>query len=191
MTYSDSISVSAGANLELLTPLQRSKLQHLTAIPGSGKTYAYSLDVAQRVGDRFIIACISKTLAEEVATELLQKGVDVRLIMDGENKKFKEVARVTTALRQAIIDCDTRVLVVTHAAIELLGEIIYTDEKLRCQMAHWSLIVDEMPNARKDVKAIKIDMKWFTEFGHLNRGDMLTSEHYRCLNEKKKFQRRV
>lgn len=34
-------------------------------------------------------------------------------------------------------------------------------------------------------------LKWFTEFGHLNRGDMLTSEHYRCLNEKKKFQRRV
>ena len=34
-------------------------------------------------------------------------------------------------------------------------------------------------------------MKWFTEFGHLNRGDMLTSEHYRCLNEKKKFQCRV
>ncbi|MDU7200619.1 hypothetical protein [Phytobacter diazotrophicus] len=34
-------------------------------------------------------------------------------------------------------------------------------------------------------------VKWFTEFGHLNRGDMLTSEHYRCLNEKKKFQRRV
>ena len=30
-------------------------------------------------------------------------------------------------------------------------------------------------------------MKWFTEFGHLNRGDMLTSEHYRCLNEKKNF----
>ena len=36
-----------------------------------------------------------------------------------------------------------------------------------------------------------LDLKWFTEFGHLNRGDMLTSEHYRCLNEKKKFQRRV
>ncbi|MGS2977343.1 hypothetical protein AB2904_24645, partial [Escherichia coli] len=36
-----------------------------------------------------------------------------------------------------------------------------------------------------------IELKWFTEFGHLNRGDMLTSEHYRCLNEKKKFQRRV
>ena len=34
-------------------------------------------------------------------------------------------------------------------------------------------------------------VKWFTEFGLLNRGDMLTSEHYRCLNEKKKFQRRV
>ncbi|RDK12370.1 DUF4102 domain-containing protein, partial [Enterobacter sp. 9-2] len=29
--------------------------------------------------------------------------------------------------------------------------------------------------------------KWFTEFGHLNRGDMLTSEQHRFLNEKKKF----
>ena len=36
-----------------------------------------------------------------------------------------------------------------------------------------------------------IPVKWFTEFGHLNRGDMLTSEQYRCHNEKKKFQRRV
>ncbi|STK29523.1 transposase [Escherichia coli] len=36
-----------------------------------------------------------------------------------------------------------------------------------------------------------IAMKWHTEFGHLNRGDMLTSEQHRCSNEKKKFQRRV
>ncbi len=36
-----------------------------------------------------------------------------------------------------------------------------------------------------------IFLKWFTEFGHLNRGDMLTSEQHRCHNEKKKFQRRV
>ncbi|ROI70095.1 hypothetical protein BFD20_23790 [Escherichia coli] len=36
-----------------------------------------------------------------------------------------------------------------------------------------------------------LDVKWFTEFGHLNRGDMLTSEQHRCHNEKKKFQRRV
>ena len=34
-------------------------------------------------------------------------------------------------------------------------------------------------------------LKWFIEFGHLNRGDMLTSEQHRCHNEKKKFQRRV
>ncbi|SUJ87409.1 cryptic curlin major subunit [Shigella flexneri] len=31
------------------------------------------------------------------------------------------------------------------------------------------------------------EMKWHTEFGHLNRGDMLTSEQHRCSNEKKKF----
>ncbi|EBX7076982.1 chromosome partitioning protein ParA [Salmonella enterica subsp. enterica serovar Typhimurium] len=36
-----------------------------------------------------------------------------------------------------------------------------------------------------------IKVKWHTEFGHLNRGDMLTSEQHRCSNEKKKFQRRV
>ncbi len=36
-----------------------------------------------------------------------------------------------------------------------------------------------------------LQVKWFTEFGHLNRGDMLTSEQHRCSNEKKKFQRRV
>ena len=40
-------------------------------------------------------------------------------------------------------------------------------------------------------KLVAEGMKWFTEFGHLNRGDMLTSEQYRCHNEKKKFQRRV
>ncbi|MFP1727247.1 integrase arm-type DNA-binding domain-containing protein [Lonsdalea quercina] len=30
-------------------------------------------------------------------------------------------------------------------------------------------------------------LKWHTEFGHLNRGDMLTSEQHWCSNEKKKF----
>ncbi len=51
--------------------------------------------------------------------------------------------------------------------------------------------------ARSNVSAtvnsteVKKLMKWFTEFGHLNRGDMLTSEQHRCHNEKKKFQRRV
>ena len=40
-------------------------------------------------------------------------------------------------------------------------------------------------------KAQLLEVKWFTEFGHLNRGDMLTSEQHRCHNEKKKFQRRV
>lgn len=31
------------------------------------------------------------------------------------------------------------------------------------------------------------DVQWFTEFGHLNRGDMLTSEQHRCSNEKRNF----
>nr|WP_249537929.1 hypothetical protein [Escherichia coli] len=43
----------------------------------------------------------------------------------------------------------------------------------------------------RDKSIMDLNLKWFTEFGHLNRGDMLTSEQHRCHNEKKKFQRRV
>ncbi len=47
-----------------------------------------------------------------------------------------------------------------------------------------------LPHKCSAAKSVLV-MKWFTEFGHLNRGDMLTSEQHRCHNEKKKFQRRV
>ena len=50
---------------------------------------------------------------------------------------------------------------------------------------------EELLKAKQSDNLTAIDMKWFTEFGHLNRGDMLTSEQHRCHNEKKKFQRRV
>ncbi len=55
--------------------------------------------------------------------------------------------------------------------------------------------VDKYPDVTNQTKRSTLDkiklVKWFTEFGHLNRGDMLTSEQHRCHNEKKKFQRRV
>ncbi len=38
-----------------------------------------------------------------------------------------------------------------------------------------------------DINLYENTVKWHTEFGHLNRGDMLTSEQHRCSNEKKKF----
>nr|QEQ69668.1 hypothetical protein [Klebsiella pneumoniae] len=47
----------------------------------------------------------------------------------------------------------------------------------------------DRPKTSRSDKPVRL--KWFTEFGHLNRGDMLTSEQHRCHNEKKKFQRRV
>ena len=49
--------------------------------------------------------------------------------------------------------------------------------------------ITELTNTLR--KQLMEGLKWFTEFGHLNRGDMLTSEQHRCHNEKKKFQRRV
>nr|WP_071845923.1 AAA family ATPase [Phytobacter ursingii] len=58
------------------------------------------------------------------------------------------------------------------------------------------VLLDEVEKAHRDVmnlfyQVFDRGLKWFTEFGHLNRGDMLTSEQHRCHNEKKKFQRRV
>ncbi|KDL35837.1 hypothetical protein AF46_01655 [Klebsiella pneumoniae MGH 60] len=51
--------------------------------------------------------------------------------------------------------------------------------------------LEECPHFNAKAEQALIALKWFTEFGHLNRGDMLTSEQHRCHNEKKKFQRRV
>ena len=67
-----------------------------------------------------------------------------------------------------------------HDFDDLLGVVI-----TRRQVPVKYLDAVNFPNGNPDA------VKWFTEFGHLNRGDMLTSEHYRCLNEKKKFQCRV
>ena len=54
----------------------------------------------------------------------------------------------------------------------------------------YSLSDDELEHFNAAVDH-RLAVKWHTEFGHLNRGDMLTSEQHRCSNEKKKFQRRV
>ncbi len=48
-----------------------------------------------------------------------------------------------------------------------------------------------LPQTGYSTNEIYLGVKWHTESGHLNRGDMLTSEQHRCSNEKKKFQRRV
>ncbi|WP_214280625.1 hypothetical protein, partial [Escherichia coli] len=61
-----------------------------------------------------------------------------------------------------------------------VGKHKHTEYEARCQK-----------NAFSGCHTWSLSLKWFTEFGHLNRGDMLTSEQHRCHNEKKKFQRRV
>ncbi|SNY59759.1 zinc ribbon domain-containing protein [Enterobacter sp. CC120223-11] len=48
--------------------------------------------------------------------------------------------------------------------------------------------ISVLDSLREELSSLcKEEVKWFTEFGHLNRGDMLTSEQHRCTNEKKKF----
>lgn len=50
-----------------------------------------------------------------------------------------------------------------------------------------SLATDETCRDKGSGRIPEPAVKWFTEFGHLNRGDMLTSEQHRCHNEKRNF----
>ena len=63
-----------------------------------------------------------------------------------------------------------------------------------CSVAKQKFKIINCPSTTKlsSIVALSLsDLKRHTEFGHLNRDDMLTSEQHRCSNEKKKFQLRV
>ena len=96
------------------------------------------------------------------------------------------------------IDPDIRVEAVKAV---LTGQISQTQAAAKFNVAgsasvgKWMKVFSE--HGEEGLRSLRVGkkralhMKWFTEFGHLNRGDMLTSEQHRCHNEKKKFQRRV
>ncbi|AUU31997.1 hypothetical protein MC63_015155 [Shigella flexneri] len=58
---------------------------------------------------------------------------------------------------------------------------------IRLRMKTTGRLTASLPSHNRYKLASVSLLKWHTEFGHLNRGDMLTSEQHRCSNEKKKF----
>ncbi|MBY8471154.1 dephospho-CoA kinase, partial [Escherichia coli] len=61
--------------------------------------------------------------------------------------------------------------------------IPYVDAGVGSLMSRLGVRVgDSMPLYERLQIQMEIAVKWFTEFGHLNRGDMLTSEQHRCHN---------
>jgi hypothetical protein len=66
------------------------------------------------------------------------------------------------------------------AFIPLPSQMLGVGSHTQARCCDLSLIQSARNNGQSSLSQVK----WFTEFGHLNRGDMLTSEHYRCLNEK-------
>ncbi len=75
--------------------------------------------------------------------------------------------------------------------IKVLQNILESWQALVAACLSDALSSGEISSNMNNTQLAAIFLKWFTEFGHLNRGDMLTSEQHRCHNEKKKFQRRV
>lgn len=67
------------------------------------------------------------------------------------------------------------------------GLIPHSKTPLVRRKKHWH------PDVLKEIRRLRTELpnlgkvKWHTEFGHLNRGDMLTSEQHRCFNEKRNF----
>ncbi|WP_394743520.1 hypothetical protein [Shigella flexneri] len=64
--------------------------------------------------------------------------------------------------------------------------------ELAIELDDMTIITEKLRDMKNALSKLNHDieedtMKWHTEFGHLNRGDMLTSEQHRCSNEKKKF----
>ncbi len=78
------------------------------------------------------------------------------------------------------------------ASLTLARHPSETQERMMLRLLAWLKYADERLQFTRGLCADdEPEVKWHTEFGHLNRGDMLTSEQHRCSNEKKKFQRRV
>ena len=110
----------------------------------------------------------------------IREGHNKFYINDEQGKQIAEIVFVPTGENLAIIE---------HTDV---------DESLKGQGIGKQLVAKVVEKMRREKRKIiplcpfaKHELKWFTEFGHLNRGDMLTSEQHRCHNEKKKFQRRV
>ncbi|MDW7498096.1 TerB N-terminal domain-containing protein, partial [Escherichia coli] len=61
----------------------------------------------------------------------------------------------------------------------------FSDDEKRSLHAYltWQLHTPANMTGMKSRIELLGAVKWFTEFGHLNRGDMLTSEQHRCHNE--------
>ncbi|MES3381074.1 hypothetical protein QDQ89_03925 [Enterobacter hormaechei] len=81
---------------------------------------------------------------------------------------------------------------ITSDALEEIAPYVGMPVTLWYNSVDYQLFISEyIPHSEPPGEDVITALKWFTEFGHLNRGDMLTSEQHRCHNEKKKFQRRV
>ncbi len=125
-----------------------------------------------KAGDTLLIESLDRLsrqdidIASELLRRILRAGVDVVTLSDGEHYT-RESLKDPLALIKSI-------LIMQRAHEESLRK----SERVQ---AAW--------NRKKELisEGIKVSMKWHTEFGHLNRGDMLTSEQHRCSNEKKKF----
>ncbi|MFM0853986.1 hypothetical protein, partial [Escherichia coli] len=90
-------------------------------------------------------------------------------------KKLKEIFQIDRP------ELDFGIYRILNARADEIND--YLDNKLKAKIQ--SALADAGNANKSELEhqlQLTIKVKWFTEFGHLNRGDMLTSEQHRCHN---------
>ena len=162
-----------------------------------GKALAVGTDLLKRLDDEKIIGQ-EKTnpfIASETATTPQKAVVD--LPQSQASKPADPVPRASAVKSDKAAGIDPAKITRLNDALRQANSTITALNKQLSVLEREKASLEQAVAHEKDRVAEKeqalarLKLKWFTEFGHLNRGDMLTSEQHRCHNEKKKFQRRV
>jgi hypothetical protein len=106
---------------------------HLSAICGSGKSY----NIIKNINE-FPLKVIYSVPTIQLGKEIAAKIPDATFLKSGEGYNIGE--EFSTNIKQGF----SRVLIVTHKALEILGAIASQDEYLQEVLSEWTVYVDEV-----------------------------------------------
>ncbi|MFD3231657.1 hypothetical protein [Rahnella aceris] len=111
----------------------KSRIKYLSAICGSGKSY----NLVKNINDSFYKVIYSVPTIQ-LGHEIANKIPDATFLKSGEGYNIGE--EFSTNIKMGF----SRVLIVTHRALEILGAIASEDEYLKECLSEWTVYVDEV-----------------------------------------------